>query len=321
MRFSFILSLALIIGFSHPVRAWADEEATLFNQYSSIVEGAEEKDGLTADERKQLFVTASQNPVANLDVVTKYDPQGIIGFCFGRATTVHLTARKMGLKQSSIRKLFIIGDLRSNPARPEWRFHVTTLVKGTDRKWHAVDPIMTPPLASGTDLPVAKWIEIVKKTWDYKNNSILYITSAEAAVPDIRVDSEGPTGEHIIELAFDPNEQDGFKAVKLGGKYDAFQPNAEQEATHFLQPSAEATDNRFEFLKIDVPGLGAVSYNKYFVELLKSFLAPTRSRALAAAAESVQLPKVAPAGNDRCPEKMGGNPRPNLHSFRLGSRN
>jgi hypothetical protein len=111
------------------------------------------KESLTADERLKLFDVTRLNPVASLsdENIAKYDPQGAIGFCFGRSMATHLIARsQFSLASPSIRFVFIMGDLRSG-ADPEWRFHATAVVKGSTQdgsnEWYAIDPIFSAPLS------------------------------------------------------------------------------------------------------------------------------------------------------------------------------
>src|SRR5438128_1426530 len=107
-RVSFFGFLALTWSLV-PARAEVGEK-DLYDAFSKVVTGSPStKEGLTAMDRKALFTQAVNNPVANVEMLFKYDPKGIVGFCFGRAMTVHLIARRMGLKDSSLRKLFIIG--------------------------------------------------------------------------------------------------------------------------------------------------------------------------------------------------------------------
>src|SRR4051812_17679271 len=90
---SIILSLILAV----PITAFASREEVseerLFRAYTKVVEdSSSSKTGLTPPEATKLFNSALHHPVANLEEETllKYDPKGIIGFCFGRAATVHL---------------------------------------------------------------------------------------------------------------------------------------------------------------------------------------------------------------------------------------
>ncbi|MCC4887982.1 hypothetical protein, partial [Salmonella enterica] len=79
--------------------------------------------------------------------------------------------------------LFIVGDLRSNPEKPEWRFHVTAMVKSKtpsgEEQWYAVDPIF--PKA----IKIQDWITQVKAVWDYKNAAYLYRVSPDVILPDL----------------------------------------------------------------------------------------------------------------------------------------
>ncbi len=305
---------SLLLSLVSSLKADDGVEEKLFTAYSRVIEDSPaEKDALTPKQMRQLFLAAYKHPVADVDVIGKYDPKEIIGFCFGRSTTVHLIARQMGLKDSAIRKLFIIGDLRSNPKKPEWRFHVTTLVKGPENQWYAIDPIMTPPLAPGGELKVEEWIKIVKKTWDYKKKAYLYVAQASAITPDIRKDADGKTGDHVVELSFNPEKQKGFKKVRLA-EFAAYVPSQQAQSLHFLEASAGETENRFLFLSVTIEGMGFVSFNDYFVELLKTFNRPI------ALAQSNGLEFTAPPASKIQSLKGEVAQPPNLHSFRLGTK-
>lgn len=243
--------------------------------YRSINEGyPQSRTGLEPGERAELWNAAFSHEVAGLDdprKLEKYDPDGIIGFCFGRAMAVELMARKMGLARESIRKLFILGDLRSGPD-PEWRFHVATLIRGSDGGWHAVDPILDGPM------PVQDWISTVRGVWDKAGAANLYLAPAGAVIPDIHTvpeDISKESGQRLIELSFNPAGRPGFEAVaELGPRAYSLGDAALQE--HFISAGAAAVPS-FDFEGITING-GRISYNGYFEALLNSLAAgvPTR---------------------------------------------
>lgn len=250
--------------------------------------------GLDRAARQRLFDATLNHPVASLTLLppeekepvpprpwNKYEtvlklnpsdpPVGVVGYCFGRAMTAHLNARYMKLAESSIRKLFIIGDLRSGPD-PEWRFHVTTLVKGTDGIWYAIDPIMT----QGTPLPASEWIETVKGIWDKDDKAYLYVTAAATVVPDLSKDADGVTGNAVLELVFDPRQKgfpayDGEEYGKSFGKYTVYSPTRAQQIEYFQGVLTSDPAKRFKLLSISVPKLGEINYKGFFVDLLQSF--------------------------------------------------
>ncbi len=219
-------------------------------------------DALSPAQRRAVWTEAFKHPVAGLDdpaKMAKYDPAGIIGFCFGRAMAVQLLARKLGLGSDSIRKLFVVGDLRSGNT-PEWRFHVTTLVKSKDGEWWAIDPIMGGPIS------MADWIAAVRKGWDRGHKAKFYLTGADAVLPDIRVVPDPPQekGEHLIEISFEPNRQAGFSRL---ASVDAslYAPDDATETKHFRIAGSDPSP--FDFTGITING-GLISYNQYFVDLL-----------------------------------------------------
>ncbi len=86
----------------------------------------------TAD---KLVDLTYQNPVVNPGN-KKYDPNRNIGFCFGRATFIHLMLLKMGVQKNSIRKIWAIGPM--NTGDINWRYHVATMVY-TKKGWLVLD--------------------------------------------------------------------------------------------------------------------------------------------------------------------------------------
>ena len=96
---------------------------------------------ITKAEADDLLRRVASNPVASLASTHKYDPNNTgTGYCFGRAMTAHLEALfNMNVKNSSIRKLFAMGTLKTGSIT--WGWHVTTIVKATEGGWWAIDPV------------------------------------------------------------------------------------------------------------------------------------------------------------------------------------
>jgi hypothetical protein len=125
-----------------------------------------------------IYRAVVANPVASLDKYSTYDPtdQGI-GFCFGRAMTVHLEGIYQGVSNDSIRKLWALGSLKTG--NTSWRYHVTSILKSRSGVWYAIDPIM------GRVMTVDQWYAEVK-TFDTNNQMRVYITEAEKFGPSSR---------------------------------------------------------------------------------------------------------------------------------------
>lgn len=231
---------------------------------------------LPADQLNGLYRTALMNPVSHLSQVPKYDPTGVIGFCFGRAMAAHLTARQgFHINPSSIYKLFIVGDMRSNPRTPEWRFHVTTIVPvygGGQVRWVAIDPIMSAPMTA------AQWMRAVRDGWDRWHGvaggkARFFLTPASAVLPDIRVLPEPESGQHLIELNFVP-EENGLQPSALWA--NALQTTEtvyaldEAQAARFFLVTSSLSSTRFDFDGIQINS-DYITYNSYFAELLQTF--------------------------------------------------
>lgn len=261
----FVLFLAFTLVTANGFSATEDEA---FNWYSSLNNLPPSKKFLKEVERERLFRNARFHKVAALEKLSKYDPSGQIGFCFGRAMTVHLLARKMGLEDASVRKLFIIGDLRQG-SEPEWRFHVTTLVKGEDGAWWAVDPIMQPPLAWGGSMKMEEWMRTVQSTWDKKKAAHFYLVDNSTIIPDLRnvPDPDKETGEKLIEVAFDPKKQSAGFSEKSIEEFKYSEVDLKSQHRFFTNSFEEGKEDRFQYLGININGQN-YDYLNYFVDLL-----------------------------------------------------
>lgn len=80
---------------------------------------------LSEAEAYGLYNWLETHPVASSHSTMKYDPHSQIGFCFGRATAVHLEAlgRPYKLHPSAVRKIWVIGPMHGG-----WGHHVATIV-------------------------------------------------------------------------------------------------------------------------------------------------------------------------------------------------
>lgn len=247
------------------LKAAPDDAASLYRRLTH--NSPESSQVLNIDQLHGLWRQALHHKVAGLDDPAKldrYDPTGVIGFCFGRALAVHLMARRLGLAEGSIAKLFIVGDLRS-AEDPEWRFHVTTLARGPQDRWYAVDPILEGPL------PVEDWISSVQRTWDKGKKARLYLTPASAVIPDLRSvpNLAQEKGEHLIELSFDPaRHPDLARSTSLGPPIYAVSP----EAARRYFSSADSRPS-FDFDGIAING-SPIGFNNYFTDLMREIDTP-----------------------------------------------
>lgn len=224
--------------------------------------------GLSPERVQELFQKTSRHPVATLTRVAVYDPDNYVGFCFGRAMTAHLIARKMGVHPAAVKKLFICGDMRTATAdKTQWRFHVTTIVKAQgSSEWYAIDPIMYRVMKA------REWIDHVRRTWDIPRKAHFYVVSSDVVIPDVtRVPPVAEeTGERIIELSFRPEGKPGFKArADLG--HNCFEANLEAARKYFI--CTQEPEAPFDFAGIAINGK-AVTYRNYFRDLMAALAGP-----------------------------------------------
>ncbi len=234
-----------------------------------------------------LYSSAKHNTISSLNNPNgqKYDPTGGIGYCYGRAMAVNLAAKQWGrqpnkasLANSSIKKLFVVGDMRETCDQTKWRFHVTTIVKRDDQKWIALDPIM-PSLGAET-LEVDEWVKLVRNTWDKctaEPITRLYVTPAEAILPDITLmDPVGTEpGTRIINVDQEFSNI-GLEKFAYSGSNDIHELNHTQASKYFLMTS-EAAGFDFENINItygkSTPEEEVFSYyyHNYFHHLIEFF--------------------------------------------------
>ena len=134
------------------------QEKQIFSEIKDQIKSVNLREGLTESERNDIYWNIIWNPVASPSNLNLYDPEKKLGFCFGRAMAVHLEALYLGLAPDKIKKLWIFGQLKSK--KENWRYHVTTVVRGTDGKDYAIDPILDGPMEKHA------WIDLVKKKYD-----------------------------------------------------------------------------------------------------------------------------------------------------------
>jgi hypothetical protein len=271
-----------------------------FLAIQNIIPEYEKVDALNDQTIKGLYNALIVNPVTTLDRNSYYDPTGMIGFCYGRAIAAHLTSSVYGLKNESIKKLFIVGDLRANPANPEWRFHVTTIVQRDDGEWIALDPIMDHypfiqdgqpnPEFANRDMPMKDWISNVRKVWDNHltdesgnvvSKAYLYITSVDAILPDIHTAYANPAlepGTMAIQLNFDPSQDEGF-TPDFATADNLYWLSHEAETKHFITASETNPSNMMDFTGIEInlvkdegSEILSLDYNGYFADLFQYML-------------------------------------------------
>ena len=86
----------------------------------------------------EIMRASMDNYVAGKKSVKTYDPEGNIGFCFGRAMWMHLELLKRGFDKKSVFKAFVVGQQEYEGVF--WQFHVATIVKSKGGGFLVLDP-------------------------------------------------------------------------------------------------------------------------------------------------------------------------------------
>ncbi|MBF0407651.1 MAG: hypothetical protein HQM10_09875 [Candidatus Riflebacteria bacterium] len=273
----------------------------LFDTYRSIYQHSSKKlSVLNYLEREFLFEKSTRHEVAGLEHLGKYDPQGNIGFCFGRAMAVELIALRMGLTPNSIGKMFIVGQMMQND-RLAWRFHVTAIIAGDNGKWFAIDPVM------GCPLEIENWVKKCRSVWDREHKCYFYTTRSYTVIPDLSVlpDVSLETGKHLIEFSFRPEGKTGFESNKLAS--GVFSVN-DKATTYYFSDAFENTATRFNFCNAYINDR-VISYNSFFDHLLNSISSARDSEFLPGAmqtlARNFSIPEMQSSGTLKANHYMG----------------
>lgn len=129
---------------------------------------------LSRQQANKIYDAVDNHPIASQCQLRRYDPQGNMGFCFGRAMTAHLELLNSGVQKDKIRKLWAVGHFKTGSA--SWRYHVTTIVQGPDGSWWAIDPIMGSPIEAGA------WIRRMKG-YDAGGDMVAFTSEAKRFGP------------------------------------------------------------------------------------------------------------------------------------------
>lgn len=107
-----------------------------------------------------------------------YDPTGRFGFCFGRATHVHLKALHEGVEKDKIRKVWLVGSFKTSDGGT-WGHHVATMIQAEEGGWWVIDKLVNRPMRHD------EWYRAMKqRLLQGEDKSLnLFVTPAERFAP------------------------------------------------------------------------------------------------------------------------------------------
>lgn len=109
-------------------------------------------------------------------------PDVTVGYCFGRAVVVHTEGILRGVDPASMKKIWAVGDLG------HWGHHVSTIVRGKDQKWYAIDNV------TGV-VTVEDWISGISSMKKHgAKTPMFFVSQAE------RVGPYGPQTYNMMDL-------------------------------------------------------------------------------------------------------------------------
>ncbi len=161
--------------------------------------------GLSWQEITALYEKIINHPVGDYRIVSKYDPEGNIGFCFGRAMIAHIEALETGLAKENIRKIWAIGTMKYDNIL--WNHHVATMVRGKNGIWYVLDP------EYGQVLKMATWMKRVKKM-DADNKLEFFVTNPNRFGPESDLASRRNVAPLPLELGTTTSQRNDTDAPR-----------------------------------------------------------------------------------------------------------
>lgn len=151
-------------------------------------ETASPKEAITRKQAQNLLRSISPHPVVGQRAYDSYNRSPTeIGYCFGRATYVHLALLRMGVRKDAIKKIWTVGE---TGGAMNWIYHVATAVRTTDGNWTVIDNFV------GRLITAQEWAaEMRKMTVDGKKAT--FITDAKKFHPGTGTYSRTELGLHL----------------------------------------------------------------------------------------------------------------------------
>ncbi len=162
--------------------------------------------------------------------IKDYDPQGNLGFCFGRAVKIHLELLRYGVNKNSIKKIFVIGPM-SVPGMI-WQFHVATIVKDFDsNQWWALDMNLKEPVK------VSEWMKFYER-FSTDKEFRLFRKPLLDRTKSLRFYITEP--QKIAPISWEYN-------IKPGGLFDPFYNDYFKDMFQFFKKNPQVADKKFNF--------------------------------------------------------------------------
>lgn len=133
---------------------------------------------MSLSEAQVLIPFVQGHEVAGREAGPRYQRENVeIGYCFGRATLMHLLLLRLGLQKESILKVWAVGPMSAGNLT--WGFHVSILAYVRGQGWMALDPNEAQPQA------LRSWmIKFANQNSDKKLR--FYITEPDRFTVDIK---------------------------------------------------------------------------------------------------------------------------------------
>ncbi|MFP5520699.1 MAG: protein-glutamine glutaminase family protein [Bdellovibrionia bacterium] len=134
--------------------------------------------GIDSAQGQKIIEAVARSPFLGTDPVLYQRPQTEIGYCFGRATFIHLMLLRLGVQKESIKKIWIVGPMKIPGTNLIWDYHVATMVFSEKQGWMVLDSNI------GRPVTIDNWFS------NYYHMSVdrrakLFVTDASKFAPDL----------------------------------------------------------------------------------------------------------------------------------------
>ncbi len=160
-------------GLAQSAEAIQQRNQKMFEELNQLPQRRADLKQLSKIQAQALISRTRQNAVTRNQYLYER-PEAEIGYCFGRATFVHLEALRLGYKEEQIKKIWVVGSMVTGNIR--WGYHVATMIRSKDGKWWVIDTF------TGKAQSPKEWFaEILPLSEDGKLH--VYLTEPEKFTP------------------------------------------------------------------------------------------------------------------------------------------
>jgi len=173
---------------------------------------------ISQNEANEIVQKMRLHPVVGNEALKIYDPEGCIGFCFGRATWAHLELIKRKVNPASTVKAFVVGSMVEGDSI--WGWHVSDFVRSDDGEWRALDE------ATGA-VTLQEWLDYWRAQ-DDSGKVRLYMTDPRKFTAETGAYEDSHMREFYDGYFIDMFQDEGIAAAYMKVQFPSAKPKERQ---------------------------------------------------------------------------------------------